>query len=134
MDSLLNLLRINYTIKMENKKRDKQEADSAKRQPEGTFTRDSKERNQDFSNEQNPDAEDLSKNKEHSDKSSGNLSDQYHPATESGEIQNKNNKANTKAAQQGDDYYDQGAHQPSLADEGEDDDEDDEDKDKKRKK
>ncbi|SDB30784.1 hypothetical protein SAMN03097699_0621 [Flavobacteriaceae bacterium MAR_2010_188] len=115
---------------MENKKKDKQEQDSTRRQPEGTFTRDSKERNQDFSNEQNPEAEDLSENKNHSDKSSGNLSDQYHPATETGEIQKKNNKANTKAAQQGEDYYDQGAHQPSLADEGD----EDEDKDRKRKK
>lgn len=109
---------------MSTKKHDHKKSDEGTRQPEGTFTRGSKERNQDFSNEQNPEVEDLSQNKNHSDKSSGNLSDQYHSATETGEIQNKNNKANTKAAQQGDDYYDQGAHQPSLADEGSDDEED----------
>ena len=113
---------------MDTHKKDEKKKDAGELQKESTFTRDSKERNQDFSNEQNPELEEKKDHKNHSDKSSGNLSDQYHSATETGEIQKKNAEANAKAAQQGDEYYDQGAHQPNLAESEE------EEKKKKQKK
>ncbi|MDX1471412.1 MAG: hypothetical protein R3213_07935 [Flavobacteriaceae bacterium] len=101
---------------MDNKKNNPREANKGKRQKEGACTRDSKERSQDFSNEQNPLVENGAQNRERIDKSTGNLADQYHPATESGKNQDKQSMENTKKAQQGDDYYDQGAPQPDAGD------------------
>ena len=101
---------------MGNKENSNRNDSQEKGKREGTFADNSKERKQDFTNEQNPELENYSSNRDHKDKSSGNLSDQYHSATESGKAQNEKNLENTKAAHQGDEYYDQGAHQPSSAD------------------
>ena len=101
---------------MQNKKRNQREANADKSQQENAFTRDPKERSQNFSNEQNPLVEDGSDNRETKDISTGNLSDQYHSATESGERQEKQSEQNTKASKRGDDYYDRGGDQPDASD------------------
>ena len=83
---------------------------------EGTFTRDSRERNQDFSNEQNPTVEEGDKTKKQVDTSSGNLDDQYHSATKTGEFQEKQNEQQQKENHPSKEYYDRNGHQPSAAD------------------
>ncbi len=103
-----------FVMATNDKDKNKEEKD---RNPgEGTFTRDTRERNQDFSNEQDPNADEGKETDEHVDKSSGNLSDQYHSVTETGEFQEKQNEEMEKKAHRGKEYYDQGAHQPSASD------------------
>lgn len=100
---------------MDTNKEDKPKRKAGQTQVESTFTESSTERQQDFSNEQEQSTNEKKIQKDSQDETLGNLSDQYHSATKTGEIQNKNNKASEKSAHQGNGYYDRGPHQPSLA-------------------
>jgi len=104
---------------MATKDEDRSKKDAGEKKLESTFTENSEVRKQNFSNEQEGEKEIGEHDNIDKDKNSGNLADQYHSATKTGDIQKKNSEANKKAAQQGDGYYDQGAHQPNLNDETE---------------
>lgn len=96
--------------------KDKNKEEKDRNPGEGTFTRDKIERNQDFSNEQNPEVEDGDTAEKKADTSSGNLDEQYHSATESGEFQQRQNKQQERENHPDKGYYDQDGHQPSAAD------------------